>query len=67
MSAKRTVIKIAKEKEIPTRVISEWMGYSDVSSLYRALSNPNQISYKRLKLLSEALKINFNDIRNILK
>lgn len=67
MSARSTILNIAKENEIKATDLAKAMGYEHVNSLYRALGSPGQISFKRIKALSKKLSVDVCEICRILK
>lgn len=67
MSARRTILKLAKEKEIKAVELSKAMKYDHVNSFYRSLGSPGQISYKRIKALAKKLDMTVCELITILK
>lgn len=67
MSARRTILKLAEQKDIKATDLSNAMKYKYVNSFYRALGSPDQISYKRIKALAKGLGISLTELITILK
>jgi len=67
MSARTTILKLAKEKEVRSVDLARAMKYDHVNSFYRALISPGQISYRRIKALAKALGVTTCELITILK
>jgi len=67
MSARKTILSLAKEKNIKATDLAKKMKYDHVNSLYRALANPGSISYKKIKGLAKGLGISVCEVILILK
>lgn len=67
MSARSTLLKLAKEKEIKATDLAKAMKYDHVNSFYRALGAPGTISYKRIKALAKRLEITVCELIAIIK
>jgi len=65
MSAKKTILSIAKEKNISTDEIARIMKYDHVQSFYRAMKTSRTIKLNRIVSLSKLLNIPLCDLINI--
>lgn len=67
MSARKHILSIAKDKDIRAIELAKAMKYDHVNSLYRALADPNVITYKKIKLLAKKLDMTISEICEVLK
>lgn len=56
MSARKTVKRLAQEKNLTIGYISDYVGYKHPHHFTRALDNSSAISAKRVVLLAEVLE-----------